>query len=271
MLQKRGFPRWSDKQGMNYNYHTHTHWCDHASGTPEEYIENAIQGGIQYMGFSDHSPWIFPDGYESHYRVPMAKAEGYMEELNGLRDIYRDRIQLSIGFEMEFYPLYFDKMLDNIRRFGGEYLILGQHFLGNEHPDGHSAQRNVGDDNQLKEYVETVVQAMKTGVFTYVAHPDIFKYGGEDGFYLRQMEKICAASCDGNVPLEINFLGIRRNRNYPDQRFWELVGKFGCPVTFGCDAHQAFCACDGASVEKAEALVKQYHLNYIGKPELVRP
>ena len=27
---------------MNYNYHTHTHWCDHASGTPEEYIENAV-------------------------------------------------------------------------------------------------------------------------------------------------------------------------------------------------------------------------------------
>lgn len=256
---------------MNYNYHTHTHWCDHASGTPEEYIENAIRGGIQFMGFSDHSPWIFPDGYESHYRVPVAKAESYMEELSGLRDTYRDRIQLSVGFEMEFYPLYFEKMLANTQRFGAEYLILGQHFLGNEHPNGHRSQRQIGNDAQLAEYVDTVTQAMKTGVFTYVAHPDTFKYGGADSTYLRQMEKICAVSCEKNIPLEINFLGIRESRNYPDQRFWELAGKFGCPVTFGCDAHEAESAFDGASLQKAKAMVEKYHLNYIGKPVLVQP
>ncbi len=255
---------------MNYNYHTHTHWCDHASGTPEAYIENAIQGGICHMGFSDHAPWIFPDGYESHYRVPMAKAEGYMDELRHLRETYRDKIALSIGFEMEFYPLYFDKMLDTARHFGGEYLILGQHFLGNEHPGGHSSQRHSGNEEQLAEYVATVVQAMKTGVFTYVAHPDIFKYAGDRSFYLREMEKICTASCDGKIPLEINFLGIREGRNYPDESFWALAGKFGCPVTFGCDAHDAGSAWDGASLEKARELVERHQLHYIGKPELVR-
>ncbi len=255
---------------MNYNYHTHTHWCDHAFGEPEEYIENAVAGGIQYMGFSDHAPWIFPDGYESHYRVPVSKVEDYMEELSRLREDSRDRIQISIGFEMEFYPLYFEQMLKNAQRFGGEYLILGQHFLGNEHPGGHSSQRYPGNEAQLTEYVETVLQAMKTGAFTYVAHPDIFKFAGDEGFYLRQMEKICAASCDLNLPLEINFLGIREGRNYPDLRFWELAGKYGCPVTFGCDAHHASAAYDGPSLQKAKMLVEQCHLNYIGKPELIR-
>ena len=256
---------------MNYNYHTHTHWCDHATGTPEEYIQNAIQGGIEHMGFSDHTPWIFPDGYESHFRVPMAQAENYMKELRGLRDAYQGQIQLSIGFEMEFYPLYFEKMLKTAQNFGAEYLILGQHFLGNEHPNGHRSQRQIGNDTHLAEYVDTVVQAMKTGVFSCVAHPDTFRYGGEELTYLRQMEKICAASCQENIPLEINFLGIRENRNYPDPRFWELAGKMGCPVTFGCDAHEAVSAYDGVSLEKARAMVEKYGLNYIGGSTLVRP
>ena len=35
---------------MNYNYHTHTFRCNHANGTPEEYIQRAIENGINYIG-----------------------------------------------------------------------------------------------------------------------------------------------------------------------------------------------------------------------------
>ena len=47
---------------MNYNYHTHTTRCGHASGTEREYIERALANGVEYMGFSDHSTFVFPDG-----------------------------------------------------------------------------------------------------------------------------------------------------------------------------------------------------------------
>ena len=57
---------------MNYNYHTHTTRCGHASGTEREYIERAVANGVRYMGFSDHATFVFPDGFESHYRVPLA-------------------------------------------------------------------------------------------------------------------------------------------------------------------------------------------------------
>ena len=33
---------------MNYNYHTRTYLCRHASGTPEEYVQRAIENGIKY-------------------------------------------------------------------------------------------------------------------------------------------------------------------------------------------------------------------------------
>lgn len=83
------------------------------------------------------------------------------------------------------------------------------------------------------------------------------------------MEKICRASKEYNIPVEINFLGIRENRRYPNPWFWEIAGKLGCPVTFGLDAHEAEAAYDGASLVKAKELVKKYNLNYIGRPKLL--
>jgi len=255
---------------MDYNYHTHTHWCDHATGTPEEYIQTAIRGGIKHFGFSDHAPWIFPDGYESHFRVPMVQAGQYIAELQQLREKFKDEIELHIGFEMEYYPAYFDAMLQNVKQIGAEYLILGQHFLDNEHPNGHGSQRETQDAGFLAEYVATVVEAMNSGVFTYVAHPDIFKFTGDMDVYLREMEKICIASAALQVPLEINFLGIRQGRNYPNDAFWALAGQAQCPVTFGFDAHETPSACDKTSLVKARELVEKYRLNYIGEPTLIR-
>ena len=49
---------------MDYNYHTHTYRCGHAIGEDEEYIKVSIQNGIKHLGFSDHIPFAFPDGYE---------------------------------------------------------------------------------------------------------------------------------------------------------------------------------------------------------------
>lgn len=45
------------------NYHMHTKRCMHASGSDEDYVLAAIEGGYEEIGFSDHSPW--------QYRVTM--------------------------------------------------------------------------------------------------------------------------------------------------------------------------------------------------------
>ena len=52
---------------MKHNYHTHTTRCNHAEGEDRAYIENAIQGGLETLGFSDHAPYFFPD--TDHYSV----------------------------------------------------------------------------------------------------------------------------------------------------------------------------------------------------------
>lgn len=254
---------------MNYNFHTHTFRCNHAKGIPEEYIQRAIENGIEYMGFSEHFPYICRDGFEARYRLPVSQLKEYFEELYLLRAKYADKISIKIGFELEYYPEYFDEMLKNAISYGAEYLILGQHFLNEEHPDGVYAMTPSDSEDNLKVYADRVIAGIRSGVFTYIAHPDLFNYTGEEAIFCREMRRICKASAEYNIPLEINFLGIRGNRNYPNNIFWEIAGEEGCPVTFGFDAHDTLSAYDSASLEKANDIVKKYNLNYIGMPKLI--
>jgi histidinol-phosphatase (PHP family) len=254
---------------MNYNYHTHTFRCNHANGTPEEYIQRAIENGIEYMGFSEHFPYICRDGFEARYRLPVAQLKEYFEELYELREMYAGWIDLKIGFELEYYPELFDIMLKNAISYGAEYLILGQHFIQEEHPDGVYAMTPSESEDELKQYVDCVVAGIKSGVFTYIAHPDLFNYVADEDIYRREMKRICIASLEYNIPLEINFLGIRTNRNYPNNIFWEIAGEVGCPVTFGFDAHDTLSAFDEDSFVKANDIVETYNLNYIGMPKLI--
>ena len=254
---------------MDYNYHTHTYLCMHATGAMEHYIKHAIDGGIKYMGFSDHIPFLRADGDYSNYRIRPQTVDFYIEELSRLRKKYKEQIDIKIGFEMEYYPEDFERMLKSAIDYGAEYLILGEHFLEDECAQKPSVIAPNDSEEHLACYVQNVIDAIKSGVFTYVAHPDIINYTGPNKIYDREMMKLIKASEEYNVPLEINFLGIRENRNYPNMHFWELVGKTKAPVTFGFDAHYMNHAADLDSLPKAMEMVKKYNLNYIGKPNLI--
>lgn len=169
---------------------------------------------------------------------------------------------------MEYFPDYFDEMLKNVISLGGEYLILGQHFINNGHPEGIYTYEKTECVDYLKQYVSEITDAMKHGVFTYVAHPDIINFAGNILVYTEEMRKICIASRKENVPLEINFLGIRGKRKYPNEVFWKIAGEEKAPVTFGFDAHDVKSAFDEESLKTAKKMVKMYNLNYIGKPKL---
>ena len=150
---------------MNYNYHVHTHFSRHATGTEEEYILRAIKCGIKYMGFSDHYPLRYDDGYEPPYRVPVCSAKNYYTEINKLRGKYKDKIDIKVGFEMEYFPELFDEMVKNAVEYGAEYLILGQHYLV---PENISEIHTVTENSKLVDlcgYVSLVISAMQKKCF----------------------------------------------------------------------------------------------------------
>ena len=175
---------------LDYNFHTHTARCGHASDAERDYIETALAAGIRHMGFSDHMPLRFPDGHESYYRVPFDQGREYVDTIKALAEKYADKIELRVGFEMEYYRDYFTDMLQNAKNFGADYLILGHHFLRQEYPNGLGVTRVNENPEDLEAYVTDVIEAMETGVFTYVAHPDSFNFVGDEALYCKQMRRI---------------------------------------------------------------------------------
>lgn len=235
---------------MTENYHTHTIRCHHATGSERDYIEAAIAGGMKTIGFSDHSPYYFDGDHYSAFRMKRETAFEYVETLKALREEYRGKIDIRIGFEAEYYPKYFDKLCSLMQELGSEYLLLGQHFTRNE-TDGVCSTTPTDDVSILCDYVNQVCDAMKTGKFLYVAHPDVIRFTGDRQIYLQEMDRICKTSIDTGVPLEINLLGIRSGRHYPCFDFWELAAKNGVSVVLGSDAHNPEDVCDTESEKVA--------------------
>ena len=254
---------------MKYNLHAHTYRCSHASGTAEEYVLRAIEGGIECFGFSDHMPYINPNGREDKFRVPVAEADGYISEILSLKEKYKDKIDIHVGFETEYYADHFDGMLEHAHSLGAEYLILGQHFWAPYSEDRLPSSTPTSDVDRLDEYVSSVVSAIRSGAFTYVAHPDLFNFTGSDDEYAEYMRRICVASRECGVPLEINFLGIREGRIYPSDRFFRIAAEERSPITFGFDSHSVDAAYDAESMAVAYDMVDRLSLNYIGMPKIV--
>ena len=256
---------------MDYNFHAHTYRCRHA-GTEREkaYIEAALEAGITRFGFSEHAPRYNFDGTEAGYTLPYAQVEDYFSTVRALREEYCGKMEIYIGFEAEYYPqnpAYTQKMIS----LGAEYMILGQHMIVLPNGQLHYVVSTANTDETLRIYADTVIAALYTGKFTYLAHPDVFSPRGCDpALYEWEMRRICMAAEETDTPLEINFLGIREQRFYPNPAFWKVAGAVGAPVTFGLDAHSAAAAKDRKSLVTAQEMVKAYGLRYIGAPCLRR-
>ncbi len=250
---------------MLANYHTHTWRCGHAEGGEAEYIACAVRAGLKLLGFSDHTPYDFFDvGPRSRpMRMALEDLPGYAASLRALAGRWRGQIELRIGVEAEYYPKYFPSLLSLLRDNGIGYMLLGQHFLGNEVDEPYCG-RPTEDVRILERYVDQSAEALHTGLFTYFAHPDLIRFVGDGKIYEREMRRLCAAAKETDTPLEINLLGLREGRNYPDERFWAIAGEVGNAVVLGCDAHRPEDVVCPEAEEKALALVKRHSLRLLG-------
>lgn len=225
------------KKLMKANYHTHTYHCHHATGTPREYVETAIRNGLEILGFSDHNPCPFSNGFTSDYRVDLDDTGTYINELLSLRGEFWHKIEILIGYEAEYYPKEHENILSFIRHYECDYMILGQHFTNNGY-DGAYSGRYTEDENVLKDYVNQVIDGINTGLFSYIAHPDLINYRKDTEIYTLEITRLLEEAKRLSIPVEFNLLGFEENRAYPYDEFWKLVKKVGNDVVIGCDAHR---------------------------------
>lgn len=255
---------------MIANYHTHTPRCFHATGTEEEYIQNALKAGLEVLGFSDHTPYPFKDGYYSKMRMYPETLPEYVHTTRALQEKYKGQLEIPIGLEAEYYPAHFAELLQWVRDAGVEYLILGQHWLGNEQDEIHM-MRPFADEARLERYCDQVIEAMHTGAYTYLAHPDLPNFVGEDRVYARQMGRLVKEAKACGLPLEINLLGAAEHRNYPVPRFWELAAAENCPVILGRDAHAPAALLDAEPEQRMLRMIRELGLELLHRVELKKP
>ena len=255
------------RQPMTVNLHTHTVRCDHAGGEDRDYVEAALAGGLRKLGFADHSWYVIDGGdYSSGMHVTTEKNEDYVKSVLSLREEYADRIDIKLGYEAEYYPKHFPTFIEMVRRYPIDYLILGPHFTNNKY-DGIHTYRTTDDRDLLHLQINQIIEAIETGVFTYIAHPEIMNFA-DDTVYDEEYSRLIERAMELDVLLEINLLGIRGGRTYPNERFVKLCGKMGAKMCIGSDAHSPDAVCDFASYEKALGMAEKYGVEIVYDPVL---
>lgn len=257
---------------MRCNYHNHTYRCGHASGTEDEYIKKAISEGIRTLGFSDHTPYIFPYGFVSYSRMDISEMPGYFSTLLSLREKYRGYIDIRIGFETEYYPKYFDTLLGEYRKYPLEYLIWAGHNIGNEGEEDCFCGFDTTDDRRrLTAYTDMAVRAMNTGRFSIIAHPDMMHFVGDLDFYRSECERLCREAKRRDIPLEINLNGIRDRRVYPNPEFWRVAARVGNTAVLGFDAHTVKHVADTGEIVAGMRFADKLGVNVVDEVKLVNP
>ena len=221
---------------MKKNYHTHTIRCHHAIGTEEEYIHQAIAAGFELLGFSDHTPWHYESGFHPIMRMEESQLEDYVHTIRLLEQKYRNQITIQCGLEVEYFSDKMPWLINKIKEYQIDYLILGHHYDQSDET-GMYYGFPLKSYSEVKRYTAQVLEAMDTGLFSYLAHPDVVMYHQKDKKSLLELEKICIKAKEIDMPLEFNMLGYLTNRHYPSIPFIDLCKKHHNKIILGVDAH----------------------------------
>ena len=232
------------------NLHTHSFYCRHGSGTIDEYVAFAKSEGLGLLGFSEHCP--LPDReYQKGNRMDFEELPLYEADIRS-EQLRNHDIKILIGAECDWLPdelgFYKDGLLGER---GYDYISCSVHDMtdsaGEEHYLGHFTSMDVPT---LLRYVRIYTEALRTGIFTFGCHPDLFMAGYRrwDADVIAASKDIIQCAIDCNIPLEFNDLGLRKKpivaddgtvrAPYPVLEFWELARDLGVTAITNSDAHK---------------------------------
>lgn len=256
---------------IKHNYHTHTTRCNHAIGSDEEYVIEAIKAGYQTLGFSDHV--MIPD---------INRNFEYFDSIALLKEKYKEQIDIKIALEVEYYPYYlpfYQKLKDEKLV---DYLIFGNHGTMDINQKSRIEQISFldpfDDIKYLDLYYKTLKQAVDTKLFKYICHPDCFMKGYQkwDEHTIKLTHKIAKLLQENNLYAELSASGYRSRKAvningktlppYPFKEFYEILATYDIKFVLGCDAH-APNQLDDEAITYITNMAKELNLNVVYKLE----
>ena len=235
--------------------HNHTTRCNHAEGTIDEYIQKAIELGIDIYGFSEHAPMDF----DEKYRLPFCDMQAYTNDILTAKERYKNEIEILLGYEVDWLQGHIDKRVLEAKV---DYLIGSVHFIdkwGFDNPEFIGGWKEKDIDEIWKAYFEATEAMAKSGKFDIVGHLDlikVFKYMPKKEIRLLAKDALHAIK-KSNMVIEINTAGLRKpiGELYPSRALLEETYALGIPITFSSDAHAVEHI--GAGYDLATTLAKE--------------
>ena len=217
--------------------HNHTTRCNHAEGTVDEYIQKAIELGIDIYGFSEHAPMDF----DENYRLKFDEMGAYVSDILTAKETYKNEIEILLGYEVDWLQGHMDRRVLDAKV---DYLIGSVHFIdkwGFDNPEFIGEWKEKDIDEIWQAYFEATEAMAKSGKFDIVGHLDlikVFKFMPKQDTRLLAQNALKAIK-KSNMVLEINTAGLRKpiGEMYPSRALLEVAYTLDIPITFSSDAH----------------------------------
>jgi histidinol-phosphatase (PHP family) len=247
------------------DYHLHTPLCRHATGHPREYAQAALDRGLPEIGFSDHNP--MPQPFDD-WRMDLDEFPQYLDLIAETQAEFASSLPIKLGLEIDYLDgpdqRAWIEELSSKAEF--DYLIGSVHYIapGWAIDDPDPKWQNKWTDPQGVEdawtaYWKLYTDAIRSGLFDILAHPDLpKKFGHRPGGDLRRFyEPAIEAARDAGIVFELSTAGLRKPcaEMYPARTFLELQHAAGIPLVISSDAHQP--ASVGHAFPDAIALAKE--------------
>ena len=231
---------------MRIDYHIHTPLCNHATSTPMQITERALELDISEIGFAEHSPWMIQG--KSKMAPSFEELEWYFGDIKELQKRYNGKSPLTIrlGMEMDYHPSTLSYVEQYSRMPFIDFVIGSIHYMGFWTYDIFDQARlfnTLGVRKAYEEYFARIIDLVRTGLFDVVGHIDIIKLEGvrPEGGYRDLKEKVADVLADSGMVVEFNTSGYDRpvGEPFPDVEFLRILKERNVPVTLSSDCHTA--------------------------------
>jgi len=235
--------------GALSDYHVHTPLCHHAKGWPVDFARQAVELGLGELGFADHNP--MPEQFDS-WRMALEDLPRYLEAVEEARAQF-PQLNIKIGLECDFIAGREGWIEELAKETDWDFFIGSVHYLPSgwavDDPQYISRFRGTDIAEIWANYWKTYERAIRSGLFDFVAHPDLpKKYGFRPEGDLRPYyEPVVAALAETGTPFEINTAGLRKKcaELYPAPAFLSLAAEAGVPLLINSDSHDPAELCAG--------------------------
>ncbi|MFX3632003.1 MAG: histidinol-phosphatase [Candidatus Pristimantibacillus sp.] len=232
---------------MKFDLHTHHERCGHANGTIEDYVIAGLEGGLQVIGISDHSPYFGSEHDQPFPGIAMANSDftNYIDEVLRLKKKYEGRIEVLLGMESDFFPQHIEAYRSAYEGVPFDYLIGSVHQVSGVSIFNRNRWKGLSDKRKIEtkqQYYELIQHSARSGMFNILGHIDAMK-----GYYPEfsdipasdDIDETLRVIAKHDVSIEINTSGSTKDVGgwYPSDAILERALHFGVNVTFGSDAH----------------------------------